>query len=69
MLGWALVRHRLFDLRPLGRSIAFDTLGLVVGTLVSRRVHSRSETRMATIGAPSGLRTDVLRFSMGSART
>jgi diguanylate cyclase (GGDEF)-like protein len=27
LLGWALLRHRLFDLRPLGRSIAFDSLG------------------------------------------
>jgi GGDEF domain-containing protein len=27
LLGWALLRHRLLDLRPLGRSIAFDSLG------------------------------------------
>ena len=27
LLGWALLRHRLFDLRPLGRGIAFDSLG------------------------------------------
>ena len=27
LLGWALLRHRLLDLRPSGRSIAFDSLG------------------------------------------
>ena len=27
LLGWALLRHQLLDLRPLGRSIAFDSLG------------------------------------------
>ncbi len=42
--------------------------GLVAGTLVSRRVQARFESHAATVGAPGGLRTDVLRFSMGSAR-
>ncbi len=27
LLGWALLRHQLLDLRPVGRSIAFDSLG------------------------------------------
>lgn len=27
LLGWALLRHQLLDLRPLGRGIAFDSLG------------------------------------------
>jgi len=37
LLGWALLRHQLLDLRPLGRSIAFDSLGQGVLIVDARR--------------------------------
>jgi len=43
-------------------------VGIAVGALSSRHLHSRTQARAATIGEATGLRSDVLRFSMGSAR-
>lgn len=61
------LRHGLMQPKALWQ-FGIIGAGIVVGTLVSRRVQARVEARAAAPGRPSGLRGDVLHFSMGSAR-
>lgn len=48
--------------------LSIIAVGIVTGLLLARYLRARTEARAATIGQPSGLRTDVLRFSMGGVR-
>jgi len=48
--------------------LAIIGAGIAVGTVLSRYLQARIQARAATLGEPSDLRTNVLRFSMSSAR-